>query len=130
MTSVTQKDMEQAVDEWLDDLADKIFARSQDNLINDGKVDTGTLLKTANIKRERLRKEIVYPAPHAPTVHFGRLPGTMPPLAPIEDWCRRVLKAENPRATAWAVAQAIKERGIEATPFLQDAIDEETRRLP
>lgn len=113
------------MDKFLNKLVDRIFALSQQNLIDDGKVDTGTLLKTANINRDFLDKEIVYPAPYADNVEYGRLPGTMPPTQVLKSWISRKLKVKNPKQVeriAWAIAKAIEKRGIEPSPFLRPAI--------
>ena len=116
----------QEFDKQMDRFVDQVFAESQQNLVDEGKIDTGNLLKTGNINRKFLEKEIVYPAPYAEPVHFGRVAGTMPPVAPLEKWARRKLLIRDPkeaRRTAWAIAFAIKERGIQPSPFLQNALD-------
>jgi len=50
------------LDKVMNKFIDRVFELSQLNLVNDGKIDTGTLLKTANINRRFLEKEIVYPS--------------------------------------------------------------------
>ena len=44
----------------MDKVVDRIFQLSQERLIEDNKIDTGTLLKTANVNRKFLDKEITY----------------------------------------------------------------------
>lgn len=116
----------QEVDKLLNDFTDRVFALSQENLISDGKIDTGTLFKTANVKREFLDKEIIYPALYADFVEYGREPGTMPPPEALYNWVRRKLGVTNEaeiRSVAFAIAQAIKDRGIQPSQFLRKAID-------
>lgn len=115
----------EAIDKQMDDFVDKVFAKSQQNLIDDGKIDTGELLKSGNINRKFLEKTIIYTAPYADSIEFGRFPGTMPPVEPLIDWVRRKLGVRNlkeARSTAWAVATAIKQRGLQPSPYLQPAI--------
>jgi len=115
----------QEIDKLMDNIVDKIFQRSQENLIREGKVDTGTLLKTANINREFLKKEIVFPALYADVIEYGRAPGSMPPVEALEKWVMRKLGIEKKKAKSvcWAIAMAIKQRGMAATPFLRPAIE-------
>lgn len=122
MASDLKKGMLDAIDKWMDDAADEIFAGSQDNLVNDAKIDTGFLLKTGNINRVRLKKTIIYPADYADDVEYGRMAGTMPPVAPIKEWTKRKLGITNPKQlnnTAWAIATSIKSRGIQPAPYLR-----------
>jgi len=112
------------IDRVMDDFANRIFQLSQENLVNDGKVDTGTLLKTANINREFLHKTIVFPVNYAENIEYGRLAGTMPPVEPLKKWARRKLGLSEKEANgvAWAIAKTIQKRGIQPSPFLQPAI--------
>ena len=114
------------VDKIMDDIIDRIFQLSQERLIEDKKIDTGTLMKTANVNRRFLEKEIVYHTLYAEFVEFGRNPGQMPPPAALQKWVRRKLgianEKENKRVS-WAIAKAIKERGIAPSPFLRPALE-------
>jgi len=115
------------IDKLMDEVTDRIFQLSQENLILEGKIDTATLLKTANVNRSFLEKEIVYPAPYAEFVEFGRNPGQMPPSEALFKWTKRKLKISNDkkaRQVAFAIAMAIKQRGIQPTPFLENAISQ------
>ena len=109
---------------WIDEFADRVFAHSQDNLVKQGKVDTGNLLKHGNVNRGVLSAEIVYAAPYAEAVEYGRSPGTMPPPQALIKWARRKLGLNDKEAkrAAWAIASAIKKRGIAASPYLEPAI--------
>lgn len=119
-----KKEFEDVIDAWLDDFVDLVFEISQRKLVDSGKIDTATMFKTANINRQRLQKSIVYPTPYSANVHEGRMPGSMPPVAPLVQWAERKLNAENPKSTAFAIAKAIEKRGIEPFPFLEEALDE------
>ena len=112
------------LDVFMDNLVDEIFADSQENLVKLDKVDTGFLLKSGNINRSFLEKEIVYTAPHASVVEFGSTPH-MPPVDPLIKWARRKLGLNQKEANSagWAIAMAIKERGIEQAPFLRPAME-------
>lgn len=113
-----------ALDKRMDDFANRVFQLSQENLVNDEKIDTGNLLKTGNINREFLKKTIVYPANYADSVEYGRNAGTMPPVAPLQKWARRKLGLADKKAdqVGWAIAMSIKNRGIMPSPYLQPAI--------
>lgn len=113
-----------AFDEWMNDYVDLIFQHSQEHLVLHEKIDTATLLKTANVERLPFEKTIVYPAPYAESVHFGRAPGSMPPPSALEKWVRRKLGVpeKEVKSTAWAIAKAIEQRGIAETPFLTEAV--------
>ena len=117
-------DLLHQIDFLMDDIIDEVFALSQNNLLEQNKIDTGFLLKTANVERAFLDKTIVYPAIYAEPVHFGRQKGTMLPPKALEKWVRRKLKVKDPKevqAVAFKIALAIKKRGIKAVPFLSDA---------
>jgi len=116
-----------AVDKEMDKIADRVFEISQNNLVRDEKIDTSTLLKTANVNRDFLEKEVVYPASYASDVEFGRSAGTMPPIAPLQKWVRRKLGVSDEkqaRSLAFAIALSIKRRGIAASPYLRPAIEQ------
>ena len=112
-------------DAFLDKFIDRVFFYSQDNLLKQGKVDTGTLLKTGNINRSFLDKEIIYPAKYASNIEYGRNAGSMPPVDPLIKWSRRKLglKPKEARSRGWAIAMSIKKRGIQSAPFLRPAVD-------
>lgn len=116
----------QEIDKLMDNFANRVFQISQEKLVNDGKIDTGTLMKTANVERSFLRKKIVYPAKYASDVEFGRTAGTMPPVEPLQKWARRKLGVDEKKAKGlgWAIAVTIKKRGVLPSPFLQPAIEQ------
>ncbi len=106
-------------DAYLDEIADFIFTESQENIVKKGAIDEGTLLKSGNINRKFLEKEIVYSAPYAAFVEFGTEPH-MPPVEPLEQWAKRKLGQEG---IGWAIAKKIAKEGTEPKPFLRPAID-------
>jgi hypothetical protein len=116
------------IDNFMDEFADKVFARSQEILIDDGKVDTGAMIQTANINKEYLYKQVVYPAEYADVVNYGRQAGQpAPPFEPIYKWVQRKLGIGNEkeaRNTAWAIRWSIHERGIQPTFYAERAIEE------
>ncbi len=114
-----------AIDELMDEMIDSIFADSQRNLINEGKVDTANLLKSGNINRSYLHKQIIYTAPYAEAVEYGRSPGTMPPVDALVKWVERKLgvNPKEAKSVAFAIAKNIKERGILPCPFIRPAVE-------
>jgi len=114
------------IDKEMDNFIDRVFELSQRTLIDEGKIDTGTMLKTANVNRKFLEKEIVYPALYSDVIEYGRNPGTMPPPMALNKWVRRKLNVSNEteiRNISFAIATAIKNRGIEPLQFLRNSID-------
>lgn len=113
------------LDKIMDDLVDEIFTECQQKLIDDGKIDTGNIIKTANINRSFLEKEIIFPAIYADVIEFGRNPGSFVPIAPLERWVRRKLRITNEKkakSVAFAISKSIKERGIQASPYVEPSL--------
>lgn len=110
----------------MDDLADSILDKAVQNLIDDGKIDTGAIIKTANVNREYLNKQVVFPVNYAEVVNYGRQANSqMPPPSSLYNWIRRKLGVQgekNIKRTAFAIAKSIGERGIEGTFFVENAI--------
>ena len=122
-TDTVLKEMDAKVQQFID----RVFEYSQRNLIQEGKVDTGTLLKTGNVERELMGGSIIYPVPYADVIENGRDPGTMPPVEPIQRWVQRKLGIKDlikSRQVAFAIATQIKKRGLVGTRFLRDAVDQ------
>lgn len=121
-----------AVDELLDTFVDLVFQKCVNKLINDGKLDTGKIVQTANVNREYLSKSLVFPVNYAESIEYGRSPGTMPPVSELETWVRRKLAisdARQAKSIAFAIAMKIKERGIAEFPFLRSSIDESINEM-
>ena len=116
---------DEAIDQMLNEIVDKIFSESQENIIRYGAVDTGHMLRSGNVNRKFLEKEIVYSAPYAVSVEYGREPGSMPPVQPIKKWLMRKFHMREKEAenTAWAIAKKIQKSGTRARPFLRDAVN-------
>jgi len=110
----------QGIDRGMDDLADFIFARSQEFV----PVDEGMVKKSGHVERAYLRKTIEYDAPHAPYIEYGTRPH-WPPIEPLAAWAVRVLqvpKAEA-RQVGFLIARKIAAVGTEPQPFLRPAVD-------
>lgn len=129
---IDDKELGNVIDSVMDDVADFILANSQENIVNKGIVDEGTLLKSGNIIRNYLNKQVVYSVPYADTIEYGRTPGSMPPVQPIKGWIRRKLGVNDEKqinSIAWAIAMDIKKNGLQPRPYLQPAIDSARSRF-
>ena len=127
---IDMEEFEKVLDSVLDGLADDILASSQQKIVDKEIIDEGTLLKSGNINRQFLEKEVVYTVPYADTIEYGRMPGSMPPIQPIKGWVRRnlgILEEQRINKIAWAIARDIEVNGTDPRPFLQPAITEATR---
>jgi hypothetical protein len=122
IASIT-KNIQLETDKVLDEMADFVLADSQRRVKDNGSIDTGFLVKTANVNRKFLRKEITYPAPYAAFVEYGTTPH-MPPIEPIKKYLMRKTGMSEKEATnaAWAVAKRIAKEGTEPKPFLRPAL--------
>jgi hypothetical protein len=121
-----------AIDKKLNQIADDVFFDSQNNIVQKGIVDEGTLLKSGNINKDWLEKQIVYSVPYADVIEFGRLPGTMPPVDAIKGWVKRKGIAQDEKevnSIAWAISMDIKENGMEPRPYLSPAIEVQKNKL-
>lgn len=116
---------------WINDYGDRVFQISQETLVADGKIDTGNLLRSGNVNRTIDGVEIVYTAPYASNVEDGREEGSMPPVEPIQRWAQRKLgiPAKEARNVAFAIATAIKQRGIQQSPYVRPALEAAAREL-
>ena len=117
----------QEIDKELDTFIDTVFSRSQQRLIDEGKVDTANLLKSGNVTRKFLEKQITYSAPYSDVIEYGRFPGSMPPPEALEKWVRRKLGVRNEKEVkrvAFTIAMAIKKRGMDGTFFLTQSLDQ------
>ncbi len=122
--------IEEVVNRKMDDIADFIFGESQENIIRNGSVDTGNLLKSGNVNRKFLEKEIVYSAPYASSVEFGAEPHSAP-VEPLIRWADRKLglRDAEARRVGWAIRGKILKEGVEEKPFLRPAIKSAIRRF-
>ncbi len=122
---IDEKQLIEKFNKELRAIVDKIFAKSQQNILNNGTSNEGFLLKSGSvIQKGDLHFQIIYNAPYAEAIEYGTDPH-MPPVAPIERWVRKKLLIQNPkeaRSIAWAVAKAIKKQGTQPQPFIRPAI--------
>jgi hypothetical protein len=124
------KEVEQAlwqgIDRGMEDLADYIFARSQEFC----PVDESTLKKSGYVEHEVFLKKVVgYDALHAAHIEFGTKPHYLPRSAidgELTRWAMRVLGLSEKEANkaAWGIAGKIAALGGEAQPYLRPAADE------
>jgi len=123
---INQDEILKAIDKKMDKLAEDIFSKSQSNIIDQGIIDEGTLLKTGNINRGFLNKKIVYPVPYADEIEFGRTPGSMPSISSLTGWVTRKLgitDIKKAKTIAFVIARDIKRNGQRPRPFLSPAIE-------
>lgn len=116
------------LDSVMDEVADFVFTRSQENIVKEGSVDTGRMLTSANINRNFLEKEIVYPMPYSAYIEYGTDPHFMgrAGIEALTGWAKRKLSLSDKEAesAAWGIAKNIEKRGMPAKPFLRPAISE------
>jgi phage gpG-like protein len=108
----------------MDDMADFIFSRSQENVAQLS--DTGELLSSGHVEKQDNKKIIGYSAAHAVFIEFGTHPH-MPPVEAIKDWVGRKGLAQDEKelnAIGWAIAMKIKAEGTDPHPFLRPALNE------
>ena len=130
--TINEDAMAEEVQSSIDEIGTKIFDKSQSNLSAHNTVDRGTLLKSGKITFRKLEVEISYPVPYAMAIENGRAPGTMPPVAAIQEWARRKgigNSVEQSNSIGWAIAMKIKEKGSMAQPFMQPAIEQTKREF-
>lgn len=113
----------------LDRIADEIFTRSQENIIQAELSDTGFLLRSGNVIRSPNMRKIVYSAPYASYIEYGTMPH-FPPIEPIHQWVLRKLGEKDPAAKniAWSIAKKISEEGTTPKPFIRNAIEHTLNR--
>lgn len=118
-----------SIDEKLDVLADLIFSISQENVAKLS--DTGELLQSGYVEKQKNKKVIGYKAAHAVYVEFGTSPH-MPPVEVIEAWAKRrglATDSKELRRIAWAIAKKIEQFGTDPQPFLRPAVDQAIMKM-
>lgn len=107
----------------LDRIADEIFTRSQNNIVEAELSDTGFLLRSGNVIRSPNTRKIIYSAPYASYIEYGTMPH-FPPIEPIHQWVLRKLGEKDPKAKqiAWSIAKKIQMEGTTPKPFLRNAV--------
>ena len=130
------------LDKKMDEITDRIFQLSQENLVEphvkvfkSGKsktvitTDSGFLLKSGNVNRQFLKKQIVYPVPYASDVEFGNNGFQVEPEELFKWVGRKLLKgkgteAQVKRTATNILANSLAERGQSSDPFLQRAVSQ------
>lgn len=119
--------LSQATEDLMDEISDFIFQKSQENIVEKGITDRGTLLQSGKvIKQGSFGRAIVYDVVHADVVEFGRDAGTRPPITPIVEWVRRKLGINDTKSAtsvAWAISTTIQKSGNAPRPYLGPAIE-------
>ena len=125
MNSSEKLRIELKVKDKVKEIAQQIFTISQENIIKMKAFDSGFLLRSGEVRDEGETVIIEYSCPYAKVVEYGREPGHMPPVEPIKDWSKKKFGLSEKEATSrgWAIATKIKKEGVDARPFLRDAID-------
>lgn len=134
----TRKEFEVTLGKWLEDVAQFVFAKSQENLTKALEwergargmrpsiiTDTGELLQSGSINVIGQEATISYDAPHASFIEFGTEPH-WPPLEPLVRWCMRKLGKSEGEAKRMArrIQLTIAHHGSDPHPFLRSAIRE------
>lgn len=129
---VKEEDLDKVLNDKLNEIANFIFMKSQENLIMpNSKVskytitDTGFLLRSGEININQPTKIIKYTAPYADFIEYGTFPHFISPYVLIK-WIERKLKIRDKQAisVAYAISKKIEKEGTDSKPFLRDAINQ------
>lgn len=116
----------------------QVVAQAKANLLQKNKIATGVLYKSISYEVDPKGGVIFYYEDYGEYVESGRKRGSMPPVKPLIEWAKikgldqfrdkkgRYISNES---RGWAIAMSIKNKGIKAFPFYQDAIDQSTDDL-
>lgn len=95
-------------------------------LVENSPVDTGLYAQSWDLIITEKNALLGNYAPHAGIIEFGARP-FRPPLKPLLDWARRVLKKPDFTSEVWALARytqnKIEEKGMEPKHILTDSLD-------
>ncbi len=108
------------------EIADEIFADSQENLIEDGSVDTSNLLLSGGIKEDPNHITIFYDAPYANDIDEGTKPHFVEPKQ-LEGWVKRKINPgseKKVKSITFAISKAIEQRGTIPTNFMTKAVEQ------
>ncbi len=111
--------------EFARDIADAIFAESQENLADMGIDDTGELRLSGDVIETKTDVTVEYDAPHASPVNDGTKPHGVS-FNVLKPWIRRKLGIKNEKEVsriASAISFKIKRQGTEPKPFFDKAIE-------
>lgn len=124
-----KKQMEEAVNRYIENMADFILSEAQRNLREDSvskAFDRGTLYASGVSRREDDKAIVGFGGDEAKdyalSVEFGTNPGHRPPIGPLIAWARRV-GIKKPERVAWAIAKKIEKTGLAERPFLRSAVE-------
>lgn len=106
-------------------LADFIFVKSQENIVDMGISDTGALLRSGEMVDEGEFFSVYYSAPYAQVIDEGRDPGPINPEV-LFRWVRKKLGVaeKEVRSVAFLIARKIRARGTRSQPFFSNAIEQ------
>ena len=106
-------------------VADFIFAKSQQNIVDMGISDTANLLRSGELVDEGDYFSVFYSAPYAQVIDEGRDPGPINPEV-LFGWVKRKLRVpvRDIKKVAFLIARKIKLRGTKAQPFFSNAIEQ------
>ena len=96
------------------------------DIVKNSPVDTGLFAQSWDLIITEKDAIIGNYAPHAPIIEFGARPFT-PPIAPLLEWARRVLKKSEIDDHCWALAkytqQKIASEGMKPKHILTNQLD-------
>lgn len=121
---INENDMKKIISAECQEIATQILSESQQNIIDNGTSDEGTLLKSGGVTLGSTESSVVYDAPHAEPIEYGANPH-FPPVDALKGWVRRKLGItgeKNITNTAYAIAKSISDNGLEAQPYVEPAI--------
>lgn len=100
----------------------KIKGAIQQNITNKGITNTGTLAGSVTVIEATDSRGIVGVGErYGGAVEFGRKPGKMPPVAPIERWAQTKLGTPG---LGFLIARKIGRKGTDPQPFVEPAFEE------
>lgn len=106
-------------------VVDALF-KNLEGLVKSSPVDTGLYAQSWDLILTEKNALLGNYAPHAAIIEFGARPFT-PPLKPLLDWARRVLKKSNYDSHVWALAKytqkKIENEGMQPRHILTNALD-------
>ena len=96
-----------------------------------GKINTGLTLNEIKVVNHKDHVSIECGGAMS-WIEFGRPPGIMPPVEPIQRWAelkglidkRKKGERGTVSSSAWAIAKGIEKNGIKPTPIVRNAVQE------
>ena len=106
-------------------IADFIFAKSQQNIVDMKISDTANLLRSGELVDEGEYFSVFYSAPYSQVVDEGRDPGPISPEV-LFGWVKRKLgvQLDKVKNVAFLIARKIRARGTKPQPFFSNAIEQ------